>query len=83
MLRSTNAEKRSKLTKDLIDQAFAAWKENADSILSFDPYSVSQIENSKSDEERKQAPFYRGVAFIHPVSFLINRLKCLSYTYNV
>ncbi|KAI6190681.1 hypothetical protein M3Y97_00145100 [Aphelenchoides bicaudatus] len=56
-LRSQTAE--LKFTKDLMEQAFGAWKENADSILSFDPFN-------KQAEIQKQAPFYSGAAFIHP-----------------
>jgi hypothetical protein len=70
-LRSGNKE--LKFTESLMKEAVAAWKENADSILSFDPYN----ENSGTQKEpvggvlienRKQSPFYHGAAFINPVN---------------
>jgi hypothetical protein len=67
-----------KMTANRIKQAFAAWKENADSILSFDPYAEPSFTEKVGGpasilvENWKQAPFYHGAAFIHPVglSFL-------------
>lgn len=57
------------LMKDIIEQSFSAWKENADSILSFDPFhpEVDGKPASTVVENRKQAPFFGGAAFIHPV----------------
>lgn len=68
-------EKRPKITSDLIEQSFVAWKENADSILSFDPYSKNEKEPVEMVvENRRMAPFYHGAAFVHPVNNNLNLL---------
>jgi hypothetical protein len=59
-----------KFTSGLINQAFSVWKENADSILSFDPYQIkTESPVTQMVENKRQAPFYYGAAFMHPVRF--------------
>ncbi|KAI6215803.1 Exostosin-2 [Aphelenchoides besseyi] len=60
------------LTPDLFLQAFEAWKENSDSVLSFSPLDRVDTKNEPKEaaeffvQNSQQTPFYQGAAFIHP-----------------
>lgn len=79
-----------KFTPNLLDEVFGAWKENADSVLSFHPYvDLRKAEDMDTpfisvDENKRQAPFYHGGAFMHPVRFNEKSIRLLrkSFTYS-
>ncbi|KAI6189131.1 Exostosin-2 [Aphelenchoides besseyi] len=60
------------LTPDLFLQAFEAWKENSDSVLSFNPLDRVNTRNEPKEaaaffvQNSQQTPFYQGAAFVHP-----------------
>ena len=58
-------ELRARLTKSLFNQAFAAWKENADAILTFAP----NVKNAGNNPSASAPPFFAGAAFVHPLAF--------------